>query len=138
MRLNVKIVSAEKMLHTGEADCVVVTAENGELGILPQHAPLLARLQPGQVRVLVNGQPEEVFYVSGGMLEVQPDSVTVLADTAERADSLDEAAAIEAMKQAEETMRGKQGEFDYAQARAALVNAAAVLAAIRKSKERKH
>ncbi len=137
MHLQVKIVSAEKLLHTGEADCVVVTAEHGELGILPQHAPLLARLKPGQVRVLQKNQPEEVFYVSGGMLEVQPNSVTVLADTAERADNLDEAAALEAMKEAEETMQGKQGEFDYAQARAALINAAAVLAAIRKHKERR-
>lgn len=136
MKLQVKIVSAEKLLHTGEANCVIVTAENGELGILPQHAPLLARLKPGQVRVLVTGQPEEVFYISGGMLEVQPDSVTVLADTAERADSLDEAAATMAMKQAEEVMQGKEGEFDYAQARAALINAAAVLATIRKHKER--
>ena len=135
MQLQVKIVSAEKLLHIGLADCVVVTAENGELGILPQHAPLLARLKPGQVRVLVKGQPEEVFYVSGGMLEVQPNCVTVLADTAERADSLDEAAAVDAMKKAEEAMQNKDAEFDYAQARAALINAAAVLAAIRKSKE---
>ncbi|MFI4956924.1 MAG: F0F1 ATP synthase subunit epsilon [Gammaproteobacteria bacterium] len=136
MLLQVKIVSAEKLLYTGEANCVVVTAENGELGILPQHAPLLARLKPGQVRVLVKEQPEEVFYISGGMLEVQPDSVTVLADTAERAESLDEAAAIAAMKQAEEVMQGKQGEFDYAEARAALIRATAVLATIRKLRER--
>lgn len=137
MQLQVKIVSAEKLLHTGVADCVVVTAENGELGILPQHAPLLARLKPGQVRVILKNQPEEVFYVSSGTVEVQPDSVTVLADTAERADSLDEAAAMEAMKKAEEAMQSKEAEFDYAQARASLINAAAVLAAIRKQKERR-
>lgn len=136
MLLQVKIVSAEKLLHTGEANCVVVTAENGELGILPHHAPLLARLKPGQVRVLLNNQPESIFYISGGMLEVQPDSVTVLADTAERADSLDEASAIAAMKQAEEVMQGKQGEFDYAEARASLIRATAVLATIRKLKDK--
>lgn len=140
MKLNVVIVSAEKMLFTGEAAMVVATAEYGEVGILPGHAPLLAHLKAGQVRVIFDlhhgaSNEEEVFYVSSGTLEVQPNGVTVLADTAERARDLDEAAAEEAKRRAEHFLAEQHDEFDYAKARAELVHAAAQLAAIRKLKE---
>jgi len=136
MKLNVAIVSAEKSLFTGEADMIVATAEFGEVGILPGHTPMLATLKPGQVRIKT-GDAEEVFYISGGTLEVQPNSVTVLADTAERAGDLDEAAAIEAQREAERVLGEQHDEFDYAKARIELVHAAAQLAAIRKLKEHK-
>lgn len=141
MKLNVVIVSAEKMLFTGEAAMVVATAEYGEVGILPGHAPLLAHLKAGQVRVvfdLHHGEPshEEVFYVSSGTLEVQPNGVTVLADTAERAADLDEAAAQAAKREAEQFLAEQHDEFDYAKARAELVHAAAQLAAIAKLRDR--
>ncbi len=137
MKLMVNIVSAEKALFSGEAAMVVATAQYGEVGILPGHAPLLASLRPGQVRVIFNttSGEEEVFYVSGGTLEVQPNAVTVLADTAERAGDLDAAAAEEAKRQAEKFLAEQHDEFDYARARSELVHAAAQLAAIRKLKE---
>jgi F-type H+-transporting ATPase subunit epsilon len=141
MKLKVSIVSAEKALFSGEAAMVVATAHFGEVGILPGHAPLLASLKPGQVRVvseLQHGYPavEEVFYVSGGTIEVQPNSVVILADTAERAADLDAAAAQEAMRQAEQFLSEQHDEFDYAKARAELVHAAAQLAAIAKLRDR--
>jgi F-type H+-transporting ATPase subunit epsilon len=141
MKLKVSIVSAEKALFSGEAAMVVATAQFGEVGILPGHAPLLASLKPGQVRVisaLHHGYPaaEEVFYVSGGTLEVQPNSVTILADTAERAADLDAAAAQEAVRQAEKFLSEQHDEFDYAKARSELVHAAAQLAAIAKLRGR--
>jgi F-type H+-transporting ATPase subunit epsilon len=138
MKLKVNIVSAEKALFTGEAAMVVATAEYGEVGILPGHAPLLAHLKAGQVRVIFNvaeGE-EEVFYVSSGTLEVQPYAVTVLADTAERATDLDEAAAEQAKHEAEQFLAEQHDEFDYAKARSELVHAAAQLAAIRKLRDR--
>lgn len=135
MKLNVAIVSAEKSLFSGEAEMVVATADLGEVGILPGHTPMLAGLKPGQVRVL-NAESEDIFYVSGGTIEVQPNSVTILADTAERARDLDEAAALEAQREAERVLGEQHDEFDYAKARAELVHAAAQLAAIRKLKER--
>lgn len=141
MKLKVSIVSAEKALFTGEAEMVVATAQFGEVGILPGHAPLLASLKPGQIRVisqLSHGQSvnEEVYYVSGGTLEVQPNSVTILADTAERAADLDAAAAEEAKRQAEQFLSEQHDEFDYAKARSELVHAAAQLAAIAKLRDR--
>lgn len=138
MKLKVSIVSAEKALFSGEAAMVVATAHYGEVGILPGHAPLLASLKPGQVRVIFNvaAGEEEVFYVSGGTLEVQPNAVTVLADTAERANDLDAAAAQEAKRQAEQFLSEQHDEFDYAKARSELVHAAAQLAAIAKLRDR--
>ena len=142
MKLNVVIVSAEKMLFSGEAAMVVATAQYGEVGILPGHAPMLASLKPGQVRVIfdlphggVAGE-EEVFYVSSGTLEVQPNGVTVLADTAERAHDLDEAAAQQAVRDAEQFLAEQHDEFDYTKARTELVHAAAQLAAIRKLRDK--
>src|SRR5216683_4891632 len=103
--LHVDIVSAEQSIFSGEAEMVIAPGEAGELGILPEHAPLLTRIKPGTVRILQpGGTEEEVLYVSGGMMEVQPDSVTVLADTSVRAHDLDEAKALEAKRLAEEAI----------------------------------
>jgi len=135
-KIQVNIVSAENELFSGQAESLVATADFGEVGILPNHAPLLAELKPGQVRVNLDKDTQEIFYISGGMLEVQPECATVLADTALRAHDLDEAAAIKAKQSAEDLLQDTQAEFDYAKARAELANAAAQLAAIQKLRER--
>jgi F-type H+-transporting ATPase subunit epsilon len=128
--MHVDIVSAEAEIFSGPAEMVFAPAEMGEVGILPRHAPLLTRLKPGEVRVKHPGGEEEFFFVSGGMLEVQPYTVTVLADTAERAKDVDEAAAIEAKRRAEEALRDRKSDFDYAQAQAELAEAVARLRTI--------
>src|SRR5690625_7270942 len=111
MPLHVDVVSAEGELYAGKADMVFVAAEMGEVGIAPRHAPLLTRIRPGALRVQREGKPEEQFFVSGGILEVQPHLVTVLADTAERAEDLDEAAAEQAKKRDRKSVvQGKSGE----------------------------
>src|SRR2546421_2368923 len=130
--LQVDIVSAEQQIFSGKADMVIAPGEGGELGILPEHAPLLTRIKPGTVRVQAAGNPEEVIYVSGGMMEVQPDRVTVLADTSIRAHDLDEAKAMEAERLAKEALANRQGVMEIAKAQAELAQAAAQLAAIRK------
>jgi len=131
MTVHVDIVSAEGEIHSGLAEMVFAPAEMGEVGIAPRHAPLVTRLKPGEVRV-DEGDGKEMlhFFVSGGVLEVQPHLVTVLADTAVRATDLDEAAALEAKQRAEEAMSDKTAEFEYAKAQAAYVEAAAQLKAI--------
>src|SRR6266849_6034295 len=130
--LHVDIVSAEQSIFSGEADMVIAPGEAGELGILPEHMPLLTRIKPGTVRILQpGGGEEEVIYVSGGMMEVQPDSVTVLADTSVRAHDLDEAKALEAKRLAEEAIAGRSGAMDFAKAQAQLAESIAQLAAIR-------
>ena len=131
MNVHVDIVSAEGAIHSGVAEMVYAPAEMGEVGIAPRHAPMVTRLKPGEVRV-DEGSGKELlhFFVSGGILEVQPHLVTVLADTAIRAADLDEAAALEAKKRAEDTMADKTAEFEYAKAQAAYVEAAAQLKAI--------
>lgn len=134
--IQVDIVSAEKALFSGKAQSVVATAIEGEVGILPNHAPLLAVLKPGEVRVSLGNNKIEIFYISGGMLEVQPDSVAILADTAERAKDLDEAKALQAQKQAEQMLHEKHTDFDYAKARAELAMAAAQLRAIQKLRDK--
>ncbi len=126
MTLHVDIVSAEEEIYSGTALMVFAPAVMGEVGIAPRHAPLITRLKPGQVRVQT-GDDELQFYVSGGMLEVQPQVVTILADTAVRADDLDEAKAREAMRRAEEALATKHEEFDEARALAELAEAAAQL-----------
>lgn len=131
MSIHVDIVSAEGGIHSGSAEMVFAPAELGELGIAPRHAPLIARLKPGEVRVQ-NGENMDFFYVSGGMIEVQPHVVTVLADTAMRARDLDEAAAQEAKRKAEESLANKTGEFEYAKAQTELAEAIAQLRAIEK------
>jgi F-type H+-transporting ATPase subunit epsilon len=130
---HVDIVSAEQQIFAGEAEMVVAPGEAGELGIYPEHAPLLTRIKPGTVRVkLPGGAEEEVIYVSGGMMEVQPDRVTVLADTSVRAHDLDEAKAMEAERLAKEAIANRTGVMEIARAQAELAEAAAQIAAIRK------
>ena len=133
--IHVDIVSAEGEIFSGDAAMVFVTGTEGELGIAPRHAPLLTALRPGEVRVQVPDSDEEAhFFVSGGMLEVQPHQVTVLADTAMRARDLDEAAALEAKRRAEEALADQEGEMDIARAQAELIEAAAILKAIKRIK----
>jgi len=130
MTIHIHIVSAETEIFSGTANMVFAPAEMGEVGIAPRHTPLLTRLKPGEVRVQMEGQDEQFFYVSGGMLEIQPHVVTVLADTAIRASDLDEAAAIKAKERAERAMDDKQSDFDYAKAQAELAEAVAQLRTI--------
>ena len=124
------IVSAEAEIFHGEAKMVIATGEAGELGISPRHAPLITRLKPGQVRVLAENGEEQFFYVSGGILEVQPQVVTVLADTAIRAKDLDEAAARHAKENAERLLANRADAVEIAQAQAELMQAIAQLRAI--------
>lgn len=124
------IVSAEKAIWSGLADMVVAHGSLGDLGIVHGHAPLLSELKPGPVRVLAQNGDEQIFYVSGGFIEVQPGGVTVLADTAERANDVDEAAALEAQKAAEAALANQAGEFDYGRATAQLAEAVAQLRTI--------
>ena len=131
--IHVDIVSAEQAIFSGEAERVIAPGEAGELGILPEHTPLLTRIKPGTVRILQpGGAEEEVIYVSGGMMEVQPDRVTVLADTSVRAHDLDEAKAMEAERLAKEAISSRAGKMEIAKAQAELAEAVAQLAAIRK------
>lgn len=123
------IVSAEEAIFSGEVDMLVATGSQGELGISHGHAPLLTDLKPGPVRVMVADE-EQIYYVSGGFIEVQPNVVTLLADTAVRADDLDEAAALEAQKAAEHAMTNQHADLDYGHAAAQLAMAAAQLRTI--------
>ncbi len=137
MTIQVDIVSAESAIYSGVAEEVFAPAELGEVGILPRHTPLVTRLKPGEVRVRPAGSREFVHvYVSGGILEVQPHVVTVLADTGIRAEDLDEAKALEAKQRAEEALRNRQSDIDYARAQAELVEAAAQLQLIAKLRKR--
>lgn len=137
MTLHVDIVSAEKSLYSGTAEVVIAPGQRGELGIYPRHTPLLTTLKPGSVRIKVPNQAEEeLIYVSGGILEVQPHVVTILSDSAVRGTDLDEAKALEAKRAAEEAMRDKKASIDYAQAQAELAEAVAQLAAIQKLRKR--
>ncbi len=131
--LHVDVVSAEEQIYSGEAEFVVLPGEAGELGIYPRHTPLITRIKPGAVRIKVPGQAEEEFvFVAGGILEVQPKLVTVLADTAIRGKDLDEAKATEALKQAEEARKTAQSKEEIATLEAEFSMLAAQLAAIRK------
>ncbi len=132
MLIHVDIVSAEAEIYSGQAELVVAPAEMGEVGIAARHAPFLTRLRPGEVRVKVSGNEEHPFYISGGMLEVQPHVVTILADTAVRAKDIDEAAAVEAKRRAEEMLADKSGKIDYARAQAQLIEAVAQLRTLEK------
>jgi len=135
MSIHVDIVSAEGQIHTGEAKMVFAPAEMGEVGISPRHAPLLTRLKPGAVRVQTESGEELAFFVGGGILEVQPHLVTVLADTAMRAKDVDEAAAAQAKQRAEEAMSNAKSEVDLARAQAELVQAAALMQFLDKIKK---
>lgn len=131
--IHVNIVSAEGEIFSGDAQMVFAPAKMGEVGIAPRHAPLLTHLKPGEVRVQTETD-EKFFYVTGGILEVQPHLVTVLADSALHADELDEAAALEAREQAKEALEGRHGEIDVLQAQAELVEAEARYRAAQKLK----
>lgn len=131
--IHVDVVSAEEQIFSGEAEFVALPGEAGELGIYPMHTPLITRIRPGAVRIKVAGRSDEEFvFVAGGILEVQPKGVTVLADTAIRGADLDEAKAQEAKRKAEELMVNKESAIDYAKAQAELAAAIAQLAAIAK------
>lgn len=136
--IHVDVVSAEELIFSGEAEFVALPGEAGELGIYPKHTPLITRIKPGAVRIKITGQAEDEFvFVAGGLLEVQPDAVTVLADTAIRGKDLDEAKANEAKKMAEEALVNKDSKIDYAQAQAELAVAIAQLAAIHKLRSKR-
>jgi len=133
MTLHVDIVSAEAAIYSGLAEYVIAPAEMGEVGIYPRHTPLLSRLKPGSVRIKSPDRAEEdLIYVSGGILEVQPGVITILSDTAARGADLDEARALEAKRQAEEAMKNRTSSMDYARAQAELAEAVAQLQAIQK------
>ena len=135
---HVDIVSSEQSIFSGEATMLVAPGEAGELGILPEHIPLLTRIKPGVVRIqAAEGGEDEIIYVSGGMMEVQPDVVTILADTSVRAHDLDEAKALEAERLAKEAIGNRSGAMEIAKAQAELAEAAAQIAAIRKLRARK-
>ena len=136
MTLHVDIVSAEAEIFSGTATMVFAPAEMGEVGIVPRHAPLLSRLKPGEVRVQTQEGEELSFFVSGGMLEIQPHVVTILSDTAIRADDLDEAQALEAKDRAEKLLADRSADIDYARAQSELAQSMAQLAAIKKLRER--
>jgi F-type H+-transporting ATPase subunit epsilon len=136
MTMHVDIVSAEEEIFSGPAEMVFAPAVMGEIGILPRHAPLLTQLKPGEVRIRTGGGEEQFFYVSGGMLEIQPHVVTVLADTALRAKDLDEAAALQAKERAEQALRDKTSEFEYARAQSELAEAVAQLQAIKNLRDK--
>ena len=135
MTLHVDIVSAEKEIYSGTAEMVFAPLSTGEVGVLPRHAPLIARMKPGEVRVRTSSE-ELQFYVSGGVLEVQPHVVTVLADTAIRAKDMDEAAAHAAKQRAEEAIKDRKDDINYAQAQADLAQAIAQLHFIRKLRDK--
>ena len=136
MTVHVDVVSAEESIFSGLVEMVVVPGEMGELGIYPRHAPLLTRIKPGSVRLKLPDQSEfMLIYVSGGMLEVQPSVVTILADTAIRGADLDEARSLEAKHAAEEAMKNRASDIDYATAQAELSEALAQLQAIQKMRK---
>lgn len=131
MTVHVDVVSAEAAIFSGQAEVVIVPGEMGELGIYPRHTALMTRIKPGSVRLKVpNQSEEEIIYVSGGMLEVQPNVVTILADTAIRGADLDEARALEAKQAAEEAMKNRVSDIDYALAQGELAEALAQLRTI--------
>ena len=134
--MQVEVVSAETEIFSGEASMLIATAGSGELGIYPNHTPLLTNLKPGDVRVQTPDGEEQVIYVSGGILEVTPKKVTVLSDTALRADDIDEAAALEAQKKAEQALKDSNADIDFARAKAELAQAAAQLQALKKMVKR--
>lgn len=136
MTFHLDIVSAEAPIFSGLVERIIATGKMGELGIYPGHTPLLTTLKPGFIRAVKQNGEEEVFYISGGVLEVQTDIATVLADTALRADHLDEAAALEAKERAEKRMADKHGEFEYSQAMGELAEAAAQIRAIQELRKK--
>lgn len=137
MTMHVDIVSAEVEIFSGTITELYAPAEMGEVGIMPRHAPLLTQMKPGEVRVVDQHGEEQSFFVNGGILEVQPHVVTVLSDTAVRATDLDEAAALEAKAKAEAAMADKKTDYDYARAKAELIEAVAQIETINRLRKRK-
>ncbi|GDX60704.1 ATP synthase epsilon chain [Nitrosomonadaceae bacterium] len=139
MTIHVDVVSAEQAIFSGIAEVVIVPAQMGEVGIYPRHAPLITKMKPGSVRIKIPDQSEEeLIYVSGGMLEVQPGIVTILADTAVRGADLDEIKATEAKNRAEDAMKDRSSAIDYARAEAELAESVAQIATIQKMRNRAH
>lgn len=136
MTVHCDIVSAEEKIFSGLVELVVAAGIMGDLGITPGHAPLLTELQPGSIRIKKQNGEQEVYYVSGGHLEVQPNIVTILADTVVRAGDVDEAAAIEAKKRAKEALEDQSGELDYSRAAAELAEAVARLRTIQQLRDK--
>jgi F-type H+-transporting ATPase subunit epsilon len=132
-----KIVSAEKALYEGEVQMVIASGELGDLGITPGHAPLITSLKPGPVRLVFEGNEDDLYFVSGGFLEVIPSQVTVLADTAERAENLDEAAALQAQEEAKRLLDEQNSEFDHSRAAAEMAEAVARLRVIQQLRRRR-
>jgi len=136
--MHLNIVSAEEEIFSGTVEAVFVPLQSGEVGIYPRHTPLIGEIKPGEIIVRSGGgKNEQHFFVSGGILEVQPHVVTVLSDTAIRAKDLDESVALEARRQAEEAMKGQKADMDFARAQAELAEAVAQLNLIRKLREKK-
>ena len=135
--IRVDVVSAEESIFSGDAKFVVLPGESGELGIYPRHTPLITRIRPGAVRIVKADDSEEFVFVAGGLLEVQPNSVTVLSDTAIRGKDLDEAKAGEAKAAAEEALKNAKGDIDIAMAQSELAVMAAQIAALRKFRQKK-
>ena len=135
--MQVEVVSAENEIFSGAATMVIATAAAGELGIYPQHTPLLTNLKAGDVRIQTEDGEEQVIYVSGGILEVTTKKITVLSDSAIRADDLDEAAALEAQRKAEQALKDSKADIDYARARIELAQAVAQIAALKKVMKRR-
>ena len=135
--IRVEIVSAEIAIFSGEASMVVAPGKDGDLGIAPKHTPLLTTLRPGEIELHKEGAEKEYIYVTGGILEVQPHMVTILADSATHSEELDEEAALQAKNQAEEALKGANKKEDLEQAQAQLVEAAARYSAVKKLKGRK-
>lgn len=135
--LHLDIVSAESEIYSGTVNAVIAPAIMGDVGIYPKHTPLVTRLKPGEIKIEIDGEEDQYIYVSGGMLEVQPDVVTVLSDTAMRAEDLDENMALQAKQQAEEALADKQSDIDSARALAELAESAAQLRMIEKIRKGK-
>jgi F-type H+-transporting ATPase subunit epsilon len=137
MTMHCDIVSAEQQIYSGRVEMIVAAGVEGDLGILPGHAPLLTRLKPGPIRIIKKQQEdEELYYVTGGFLEVQPNVITILADTAVRAEDMDAAAAESAKQQAKEALEGQHSEMDYSRAAAQLAEAVAQLRTIEQLKKK--
>lgn len=132
------IVSAEEEIFSGQIEMLIASGTDGELGIMPGHTPLLTGIKPGPVRLVMEGGGEEIYFASGGYLEVQPTHVTLLADTALRADDLDEAAAVEAQKKAQQELSDQKADIDFARVAADLQEQAALLRTIQKIRDKKH
>ncbi len=137
MTMHVNIVSAENEIYSGTVTQVFAPATMGEVGVMPRHAPMLSTLKAGEVRVLTQDGEEQSFFVSGGILEIQPHIVTILSDTAMRASDIDEAAALEAKARAEAAMKDKASDMDYAKAKSELLEAVAQIETLKKLRKKK-